>query len=143
MDQQTNKHSTKIRCSGGWSLPPHPTTAVPSFCIPPWALDLTCRISSIWMMDEGSLDCDTSSKSPSFTFSRTKSRKPSREIWRMVSSCPWGAEKVRGESLQDLSPTSWHSGQHVCRAPRKSQVQASARLCGAVRVEDPAPTLQD
>lgn len=51
-------------------------------------LELTCRMSSICITEEGNLDCANSSKSPSFTFSKTRSRKPSREIWRMVSSCP-------------------------------------------------------
>lgn len=50
--------------------------------------ELTCRMSSICITEEGNLDCANSSKSPSFTFSKTRSRKPSREIWRMVSSCP-------------------------------------------------------
>lgn len=58
----------------------------PAVMSPP---SLTCRMSNIWTMDEGSWGWASSSKSSSFTFSRTRSRKPSREIWRMVSSWPW------------------------------------------------------
>lgn len=56
----------------------------------------TCRTSNIWTMDEGGWDRASSSKSPSFTLSRTRSRKPSREIWRMVSSWPWRGERGQG-----------------------------------------------
>lgn len=63
-------------------------------------------------MDEGGWDRASSSKSPSFTFSRTRSRKPSREIWRMVSSWPWTGEKGQGWEVR----VGW-----ICRQPQGVQ----------------------
>lgn len=85
---------------------------------------LTCRMSNIWTMDEGSWDWASSSRSPSFTLSRTRSRKPSREIWRMVSSWPWRTEEAvsGGESsgtchqLHGVQSTQDGRGLGVCKA---------------------------
>lgn len=98
-------------------------------------LELTCRMSSICITEEGNLDCANSSTSPSFTFSKTRSRKPSREIWRMVSSCPWGKKTcggVRGECL--LDPHQPQGVQGKCsQCTRDRLEQALARPVGCLR----------
>lgn len=83
----TRGHRTEPGCSCHRGPPP-PRGHAPS--------RPTCRMSNIWTMDEGGWGCASSSKSSSFTFSSTRSRKPSREIWRMVSSWPWRDRRGSG-----------------------------------------------
>ena len=88
MTHDTKEHETEPGCSSHRAAFPLPAVMSPS-C-------LTCRMSNIWTMDEGGWGCASSSKSSSFTFSSTRSRKPSREIWRMVSSWPWRKRRGSG-----------------------------------------------
>lgn len=48
----------------------------------------TCRINSIWTMEAGSFVWTRGRISSNFTFSKTKSLKPRRAIWRIVNSWP-------------------------------------------------------
>lgn len=92
----TRHFSPSLLMDNRFLLTPLPMLG-PHFC---WGL--TCRMSNICMMDEGSWDCDSSNKSPSFTFRRTRSRKPSREIWRMVSSWPWRWQNKQSQGERSL-----------------------------------------
>lgn len=48
----------------------------------------TCRTNSIWTMEAGTFVWTRGRISSNFTFSKTKSRKPRRAIWRIVNSWP-------------------------------------------------------
>lgn len=92
----------RLRCPG-CAPPPLPRGVSPSpgpAATAPVGPSHTCRMSNIWTMDEGGWDWASSSESPSFTFSRTRSRKPSRDIWRMVSSWPWREDRGQGSEVR-------------------------------------------